>query len=112
MPSASTGLELPATSLMAPLLLAIPLSWISGGSSQKQRPDTSRLPGWQHESGPCPRRIFRREPATVGLVNWLLRHSLIAIRQSNRIHVPAVIGFGPMGGAAETEKSRGLRVGA
>src|SRR5262245_50172789 len=27
MPSASAGLELPATSLMAPLLLAIPLSW-------------------------------------------------------------------------------------
>jgi hypothetical protein len=28
---------------------------------QKQSPDTSRLWGWQHESGPCPRRIFRRD---------------------------------------------------
>src|SRR5271170_4096884 len=69
MPSASIGLELPETSLMAPLLLAIPLSWGALSSGRKQGPDTSRLEGWQHESGPCPRRIFRPEPATVGLVN-------------------------------------------
>src|SRR5579872_4024544 len=85
MPSAKVGLELPATSLMAPLLPAMPALLDSallpsarephdptsfarfdrGGAivfeqdqGQKQRPDTSRPPGWQYESGPCPRRIF------------------------------------------------------
>jgi hypothetical protein len=26
--------------------------------SDFRRPDTSRVPGWQHESGPCPRKVF------------------------------------------------------
>src|SRR5271156_1212589 len=72
MPSASAGLELPATSLMAPFLDANSLSCAPGARCmipnagyqpsdkimrKKQRPDTSRLRGWQHESEPCPREI-------------------------------------------------------
>src|SRR5271166_5189964 len=72
MPSASAGLELPATSLMAPFLDANSLSCAPGAHRmipnagyqpsdkimrKKQRPDTSRLRDWQHESEPCPREI-------------------------------------------------------
>src|SRR5262249_4116588 len=91
MPSASAGLELPATSLMAPLLLAIPLSWsplfwapavpddpgggaryLGGIMCRKHRPDTSRVGGWQYESGPCPRRFFCLRGGTFGVGEQVL----------------------------------------
>src|SRR5262249_46839745 len=86
MASANAGLELPATSLMAPFLPVIPSSPaprasrriipegptaksasrrrpITGAAQitpeQKQNPDTSRVWGLQYESKPFPRRFFR-----------------------------------------------------
>src|ERR1700756_349861 len=76
MPSASAGLELPATSLMAPLLPAIPLSWSplvrapavrddprgegfsDGITCKKQSPDTSRFGGRETEFGAWPPQVF------------------------------------------------------
>src|SRR5271156_1415642 len=85
MASASAGLELPATSLIAPLLPAIPAllrgrrpSPIPKGGypfsekimlQRKLAPDTSRLPSWQYESKSCPRSFFQPQKVVSGLAN-------------------------------------------
>src|SRR5271170_43750 len=99
MAAASAGFELPATSLMAPLLLAIPRSPTRARASRG--PDTSRPGGWQYES--------RLVPAGFRLQSQGLR-----ARSAKRdgVDVAAVVGLGPMGGATIAEKPLRIAVGA
>src|ERR1700692_3321733 len=92
--SASAGLELPATSLMAPLLPAIP--------SSPARPAETFADLIQ---AACRTRNMNQDLVPAGFfavsATALERAGLASAGQGDRIHMAAVIGFGAVGGAAE-----------
>src|SRR5580700_568918 len=106
MASARAGLELPATSLIAPLLPAIPSSPARPAATFADLIQAACRAGNMNQ-GLVPARFFCRERDGFG------GSAAAALAgQSYRVHMAAVIGFGAMGGAAEAEKPLRIRIGA
>src|SRR5580692_10492074 len=103
MASASAGLELPATSLIAPLLPAIPSSPARPAATFADLIQAAFEAGNMNQ-GLVPAGFFAL--SAMGLAG---RAGAASVGQSDRIHMAAVIGFGAVGGAAEAEKP--LRIG-
>src|ERR1700688_2012519 len=105
MASASAGLELPATSLMAPLLPAIP--------SSPARPAETFADLIQ---AACRTGNMNQDLVPAGFfavsATALERAGLASAGQGDRIHMAAVIGFGAVGGAAEAEEPLRIGIGA
>src|SRR5580692_6700719 len=106
MASASAGLELPATSLIAPLLPAIPSSPARPAATFADLIQAAFEAGNMNQ-GLVPAGFFAL--SAMGLAG---RAGAASVGQSDRIHVAAVIGFGAVGGAAEAEKPLRVRIGA
>src|SRR3974390_1341441 len=118
MPSASSGLELPATSLIAPLLLAIPRLPRARSKlrhrvedqavhQKRQKSDTSRPSGWQYESVACPRanaETLCANKTALDAFPPFARDRPVPLLQRDRVDVASIVGLGPMGRAAKTEE--------
>src|ERR1700733_839730 len=111
MASASAGLELPATSLIAPLLPAIPALLREYPRNLIQ----AACRAGNMNQGIVPAAIFSRASWLIERANSQWRMpvccSLLG-RQSDGVYVAAVIDFGAMRGAAVAEKSVGVGIGA
>src|SRR5580704_17315570 len=106
MASASAGLELPATSLIAPLLPAIPTSPARPAATFADLIQAACWAGNMNQ-GLVPAGFFAL--SAMGLAG---RSGAALAGQSDRIHVAAVIGFGAVGGAAEAVNPLGIGIGA
>src|SRR5260370_25978858 len=106
MASASAGLELPATSLIAPLLPAISSSPARPAATFADLIQAACRAGNMNQ-GLVPAGFFAL--GAMGLAGYA---GAASDGQSDRIHVAAVIGFGAMGSAAEAEKPLGIGIGA
>src|SRR5580700_1904458 len=106
MASARAGLELPATSLMAPLLPAIPSSPARPAATFADLIQAACRAGNMNQ-GLVPAGFF-----ALGAIGLAGHAGAGLAGQSDRIHVAAVIGFGAVGGAAEAVKPLGVGIGA
>src|SRR3984893_12307894 len=106
MASASAGLELPATSLIAPLLPAIPSSPARPAATFADLIQAACRAGNMNQ-GLVPAGFFAL--SAMGLAGCA---GTALAGQSDRIHVAAVVGFGAVGGAAEAVKPLRIRIGA
>src|SRR3984893_6234433 len=106
MASASAGLELPATSLIAPLLPAIPSSPARPAATFADLIQAACRAGNMNQ-GLVPAGFFAL--STMGLARCA---GAALAGQSDRIHVAALVVFGAVGGAAKAEKSLGIGIGA
>src|SRR5580704_7175135 len=106
MASASAGLELPATSLIAPLLPAIPSSPARPAATFADLIQAACGAGNMNQ-GLVPAGFFALSAMSLaGCAGAALTG------QSDRIHVAAVIGLGAVGGAAEAVKPLRVGIGA
>src|SRR5579862_4153823 len=105
MASARAGLELPATSLIAPLLPAIPSSPARPAATFADLIQAAFEAGNMNQ-GLVPAGFFAVSAVGLG------RAGAASAGQRDRIHVAPVIGFGAVGGAAEAEKPLGVGIGA
>src|SRR5580700_11307636 len=106
MASARAGLELPATSLIAPLLPAIPCSPARPAATFADLIQAACRAGNMNQ-GLVPAGFFAL--SAMGLAGSA---DTASAGQSDRIHVAAVVGFGAVGGAAEAVKPLRIGIGA
>src|ERR1700730_7049425 len=106
MASASAGLELPATSLIAPLLPAIPSSPARPAATFADLIQAACRAGNMNQ-GLVPAGFFAL--SAMGLAGC---GGAASGGQGDRIHVAAGIRLGAVGGAAEAEKPLGIGIGA
>src|SRR5580704_5500809 len=106
MASASAGLELPATSLIAPLLPAIPSSPARPAATFADLIQAACRAGNMNQ-GLVPAGFF-----ALSAMGWAGCAGAASVGQSDRIHVAAVIGFSAVGGAAEAVKPLRIGIGA
>src|SRR5580700_8754444 len=106
MASARAGLELPATSLIAPLLPAIPCSPARPAATFADLIQVACRAGNMNQ-GLVPAGFFAL--SAMGLAGYA---GAVLAGQGDCIHVAAVIGLGAVGGAAEAEKPLRVGVGA
>src|ERR1700719_1748020 len=106
MASASAGLELPATSRIAPLLPVMPTSPARPAAPFADLIQAACWAGNMNQ-GLVPAGFF-----ALSAMGWAGRAGTASAGQSDRIHVAAVIGLGAVGGAAEAVKPLRIRIGA
>src|SRR5580693_459175 len=106
MASARAGLELPATSLIAPLLPAIPTSPARPAATFADLIQAACRAGNMNQ-GLVPAGFFAL--GAMGLADCA---GAASAGQSDRIDVAAVVGFGAVGGAAEAIKPLRVGIGA